>query len=92
MRLSQLTEEQLANYDRDGFLLIKAKDVWTPAELKLIQASVDEMAKWPDAPGKYMKVSRALHSTARPPARKHATASRNRHGSLQVHWDIEGDD
>ena len=55
---SQLTKEQLASYDRDGFLLLKAKDVWTDAEIKLIKASVDAMGTWPDAPGKYMKVRR----------------------------------
>jgi hypothetical protein len=50
-----LSPEQLEAYDRDGFLLLKAKDVWTEAELKLIQASVNAMTEWPDAPGKYMK-------------------------------------
>lgn len=50
-----LTKEQLAAYDRDGFLLIKAKDVWTPAEHKLIIASVNAMGDWPDAKGKWMK-------------------------------------
>lgn len=53
--VSPLTAEQLAAYDRDGFLLIKAKDVWTPAEIKLIGASVDLMEHWPEKPGHYMK-------------------------------------
>lgn len=52
----KLTAEQIANYDRDGFLLIKAKDAWTPAELKLILDSVDLMSTWPDKAGAYMKV------------------------------------
>jgi len=50
-----LTEDQLASYDRDGFLLIKAKDVWTPKELKLIIDSVELMKDWQDKPGHYMK-------------------------------------
>lgn len=69
-----LTKEQLAAYDRDGFLLIKAKDVWTPAEHKLIIASVNAMGDWPDAKGKWMKVS---SSRARPhaaPSAQHQAA------------------
>lgn len=53
--MSPLTREQIQSYDRDGFLLIKAKDVWTAAERKLIGASVDLMADWPEKPGHYMK-------------------------------------
>jgi len=51
----RLTPEQLASYDRDGYLLLKAKDVWTPAELKLIISSVDQMGDWPDKAGYWMK-------------------------------------
>lgn len=51
----RLTAEQIAAYDRDGFLLIKAKDVWSPAEQKLIISSVDLMTDWPDKAGHYMK-------------------------------------
>jgi len=51
----RLTPEQLASYDRDGFLLIKAKDVWTPSERKLMLQSVDLMNDWPDQAGAYMK-------------------------------------
>jgi len=54
-RFSSLTKEQLKAFDRDGFLLLKAEDVWTPAERKLIQQSVEQMMTWPDAPGKWMK-------------------------------------
>lgn len=50
-----LTPEQLKSYDRDGYLLIKAKDVWTPAELKLVLNSVNLMTDWPDKAGAYMK-------------------------------------
>jgi hypothetical protein len=51
----RLTAEQLSSYDRDGYLLIKAKDVWTPAELKLMVSSVNSMNEWPDKAGAYMK-------------------------------------
>ena len=57
----RLTPEQLASYDRDGYLLLKAKDVWTPAELKLIISSVDQMGDWPDKAGYWMKVN-YIHS------------------------------
>jgi hypothetical protein len=51
----RLNAEQLAAYDRDGYLLIKAKDVWTPSELRLMISSVDLMGDWPDKAGHYMK-------------------------------------
>lgn len=54
-QLQRLTAEQLEAYDRDGFLLIKAKDVWTPAEMKLLLNSVNLMDTWPDRAGEYMK-------------------------------------
>jgi len=50
-----LTPEQLASYDRDGFLLIKAKDIWSAAEMKLLLSSVNLMDSWPDRAGEYMK-------------------------------------
>jgi len=50
-----LTAKQLEEYDRDGFLLIKAADIWTPEELKALITDVAAMEHWPDAPGKYMK-------------------------------------
>jgi ectoine hydroxylase-related dioxygenase (phytanoyl-CoA dioxygenase family) len=52
---SLLSPEQLASYDRDGFLLIKAKDVWSPSEMKLLLAAVNLMDDWPDKAGEYMK-------------------------------------
>jgi len=50
-----LTADQLKSFDRDGFLLIKAKDAWTPGELKLLLDSVNLMGEWKDHAGKYMK-------------------------------------
>lgn len=55
LRSALLTPELLEQYDRDGFLLLKAKDVWTPAELKMLLAAVDEIQQWPDHKGKWMK-------------------------------------
>jgi hypothetical protein len=53
--LHRLSPEQISSYDRDGFLLLRAAEVWTPAELKLLLASVNEMEQWPDQKGKWMK-------------------------------------
>lgn len=53
--LSGLTEQQLSDYDRDGFLLIKAADAWTPEQLQQLLSGANEMDKWEDAPGKWMK-------------------------------------
>lgn len=52
---SKLTREQLESFDRDGFILIKAADVWTPEQKALLISSADEIGTWPDAPGKWMK-------------------------------------
>lgn len=52
---SHLSAQQLADYDRDGFLLIKAADVWSADELKLILAAASHMDNWPDQAGKWMK-------------------------------------
>jgi len=51
----RLTREQLEQYDRDGYLLIRAKDVWTDAERKLMVDSVNMMNEWPDKAGAWMK-------------------------------------
>lgn len=68
-KLQRLTPDQIASFDRDGFLLIKAADMWTPAELRLLLASVDELDQWPDAPGKYMKYYEAdRRAQVEPPA------------------------
>jgi len=54
-QLLRLTAEQLESYDRDGFLLIRAKDVWNEHEMKLLLNSVNLMDTWPDRAGEYMK-------------------------------------
>jgi hypothetical protein len=50
-----LTPAQLESFDRDGFLLIRAKDVWTDAEMKLLLSATNLMDDWPDRAGHYMK-------------------------------------
>lgn len=50
-----VSAEQIAQFDRDGFLLIKAKDFWSAEELALLLSSAEELGRWADAPGKWMK-------------------------------------
>jgi len=50
-----LTQEQIDTFDATGVLVLKAAQVWTDAELKLLLAAVNLMDQWKDRPGKYMK-------------------------------------
>jgi len=46
-----LSREQVEQFDRDGFIALKAADVWTPSELKLLLDSVEQLQILPDKPG-----------------------------------------
>jgi hypothetical protein len=50
-----LTQEQIKAFRDTGVLLIRATQMWTPAEHKLLLDSVNEMDKWPEQAGKWMK-------------------------------------
>lgn len=50
-----LTEEQVRTFHNTGVLVVRANDIWTTDDLKLIVSSVNEMDSWPEAPGKWMK-------------------------------------
>jgi len=65
--LKKLTPAQIASYDRDGFLLLRAKEVWTDAELKMLLASVNDLEQWPDQKGKWMKYYEADRRVASNP-------------------------
>lgn len=54
-KLQALTADQIAAFDRDGYLALKAEDVWTPAELQLLLDSVKQLQELPDQKGKWMK-------------------------------------
>jgi len=54
-KLRRLTKEQVEQFDKDGFIALKAQDVWTPAELELLLASVRQLEKLPDQKGAWMK-------------------------------------
>lgn len=48
-----LTATQLAEFERDGFLLVRG--FYPPGEIDRITAWVDEIQGWPDTPGKYQR-------------------------------------
>jgi len=52
---SSLTSEQVASFNRDGLLIMKADEVWTKTELKTLIDQVNEMDTWEDTAGKWMK-------------------------------------
>jgi ectoine hydroxylase-related dioxygenase (phytanoyl-CoA dioxygenase family) len=49
------TPEQITDFQRDGLLIIRAKDVWSDEELQAILKSTREVCEWPETPGKWMK-------------------------------------
>lgn len=51
----RLSQEQVDEFQRDGVLVIKAKDFFTPEELKAIFDAAYEVEQWPETPGKWMK-------------------------------------
>jgi len=52
--LQQLTSEQLDNWKRDGFLVVRASQIWTPDTVKNLISWTDEIAQWQETPGKWM--------------------------------------
>jgi ectoine hydroxylase-related dioxygenase (phytanoyl-CoA dioxygenase family) len=50
-----LTQEQVKMFRDTGVLLLRAAQIWTPVEHKLLLDSVNEMDKWPEQAGKWMK-------------------------------------
>ena len=52
-KLFHLTKDQKEFYFREGYLLVK--DFFSQAEKDQLQQLCDEMAAWPETPGKYMK-------------------------------------
>lgn len=47
-----LTEEQIKDFKRDGYLLIRG--LYGPGEVEELQKWTDEVANYPEVPGKYM--------------------------------------
>lgn len=50
-----LTVDQIHQFHRDGFLVIKGADLWTADELNLLVDGTNEIDNWPDMAGKWMK-------------------------------------
>ncbi len=47
-----LTEQQIKNFKRDGFILIKG--LYNVDEIKNITSWTEEVSNYPETPGKYM--------------------------------------
>jgi len=50
-----LTRDQIKQFHADGFIVIRAEDLWTKDELELLVNSTAEVDQWPDQAGKWMK-------------------------------------
>jgi len=49
------SDEQLAAWDRDGFLVVRADELWTSSEdVQKLVLWTDELASWRETPGKWM--------------------------------------
>jgi len=55
LKVRKLTEEQLKSWERDGFLLIRAADLWQSDEdVKKLVKWTNELSSWPESAGKWM--------------------------------------
>jgi len=65
-KLAKFSPEQLENYKRDGFLIVRAEEIWTPDQVKRLIAWTDEISAWPETAGKYMSYfSKSLKDESR---------------------------
>lgn len=56
MMFNPFTEEQLASWNRDGYLIVRAEEVWSSTEeIGNLAKWTDEITAWPETPGKWMK-------------------------------------
>jgi len=55
MVLPKLTPEQIQSYKDNGFLLLRANQIWSEKEAKDFLSFVNELDAWPETPGKWMK-------------------------------------
>eukprot|EP01089_Gocevia_fonbrunei_P013125 TRINITY_DN326_c0_g1_i2.p1 TRINITY_DN326_c0_g1~~TRINITY_DN326_c0_g1_i2.p1 ORF type:complete len:260 (-),score=47.66 TRINITY_DN326_c0_g1_i2:97-876(-) len=54
LALSQLSLEQVQSFRRDGFLIVKGKDIWSSETVNQLQSWTDDISSWPETPGKWM--------------------------------------
>jgi hypothetical protein len=54
-QLKHLTPEQVQRYKEDGFLLLRAHEIWKPEELQDFIRYANEIDSWPETPGKWMQ-------------------------------------
>jgi len=53
-KLLTLSEEQLASWDRDGFLIVRAEQIFAPEQVTDLVKWSDEIEQWAETPGKWM--------------------------------------
>jgi 2-aminoethylphosphonate dioxygenase len=52
--LKVITPEQLADFKRDGFLVIKGRDFFTEHDIQRLIDITNDIQAWPETPGKWM--------------------------------------
>jgi len=55
MVLDRLTPHQIRSYKEDGYLILRANEIWTPEEAQNILKFANDLDSWPETPGKWMK-------------------------------------
>jgi len=55
MVLPKLSPEKIKSYNQDGFLLLRANEIWSDKETQDFIKFANELDAWPEMPGKWMK-------------------------------------
>jgi len=54
-RFKPFSEEQLAAWNRDGYLVIRGEDIWTSVgDIDNLTKWTEDISSWPETPGKWM--------------------------------------
>eukprot|EP01088_Endostelium_zonatum_P020607 TRINITY_DN767_c1_g1_i1.p1 TRINITY_DN767_c1_g1~~TRINITY_DN767_c1_g1_i1.p1 ORF type:complete len:263 (-),score=41.90 TRINITY_DN767_c1_g1_i1:95-883(-) len=60
----ELSQQQVEDFHRDGFLVLRAEDMWTPEAVENLRNWTDDVGQWPEVAGKWMSYySKAVNGT-----------------------------
>jgi len=65
-KVTTWSEEQLASWERDGFLIVRHEQIFTPEQVDDLVKWTGEIEQWPETPGKWMMYfSKSLRDESR---------------------------
>jgi len=53
-KIAKFTDEQMESWKRDGFLVVRATEIFEPETVKNLISYTDDIGTWPETPGKWM--------------------------------------